>query len=334
MGATKEVKEAVVSSRTASTAKAAAFTAAAKSKKVYESLGASSSRDEISAAQSEASATQSHAIHATVVEYEANTAKKRAAVSLAQDVKCWNAYRKRELLQTCIDHAKSQREACKNAADAWESLKHGLIDSSSPLFAPGELDVLAVRSQNAAYNVNRISARMECSFPVESNKSFADAEDAGNSSPTLKAEITTPAAKLPEAFVDVTELTASAFGFDDSSDNVYLIRPPDMSNLNDDHFAVQQATILSAESSSQSDEEAIDTCAFQVDDLDMENVLDQREDDEESHKLNISNENMTMSMQSLIDGLMAWGGEDEPVNDIGHQTEVMGKRLKTSALLE
>lgn len=324
MGATEEVKEAVIASRTASRAKSAAFTAAAKSKKMYESLDSSSSKDEINAAQLEASATQSHAIHATVVEYEANTAKKRAAVSFAEDVKCWNSYRKREVNQTCLEYARSQREARRNAADAWECLRCGLIDSTAPLFAPGDIAQLTVSNQK------QISECVGCIIPSESNLSTID--DA--KSPGHTRMDTTPAASIPEAFVDVLEMTSSAFDLDDSVDNVYLIRPPDMSNLDDDHFALQQDIISAAESSIQSDDEAIDTCTFQADDLGVDSALQQRGDTDDQPESHISHENMTTSMLSLIDGLMAWGGEEEPVNDIGYQVEGVGRRMKTSSLLE
>jgi hypothetical protein len=142
-----------------------------------------------------------------------------------------------------------------------------------------------------------------------------------------------PSESLPEAFVDVTELTASAFELDDSEDNVYLLRPPDMSNLDEDHYALHQDIISAAESSSQDEDEAIDTCAFQHDDLGIESVLDQKGETGNCTSDPIG-ENMTMSMQSLIDGLMAWGGEEEPVNDIGYQSEGFGRGLKRSSLLE
>jgi hypothetical protein len=365
VGATDEVRDAVVSSRTASRAKAAAFTAAAKSKTAYESLDASSSQDEIKSAQAEASATQSHAIHATVVEYEANMAKKRAAISLAQDVKCWNTYRKRELQHTCLAYAQSQRDACRKAADAWESLRDGLIESSTSFFALGELGILPEQNITVTGDdhVLIINATDDHDSQDESRISLTNdttnantlgfitsQEWEGQLSGDRSKEVLKPsmeslnnasssAASVPEAFVDVTELTASAFDLEDSADNAYLLHPPDISNLDDDHFALQQDIISAADSSSQSDDdEAMDTCAFQHDDLGIESVLDQRpppEETEEQCKSSFSGDNMTMSMQSLIDGLMTWGGDEEPINDIGYHTEAVGKEcMKKSSLLE
>jgi hypothetical protein len=377
--ATDEVRDAVAWSRTASRAKAASFTAASKAKMAYESLSASSSPDEIKSAQSEASATQSHAIHATVVEYEANAAKKRAAVSLAQDVKCWNAYRKRELRQTCLEYAKSQRDACGKSADAWESLRDGLIDSSTLCFTPGELvGIIPVNAPNALEEDILISSAIDdnsYTLPEAPNlgfnsdvsssnllhsaeeqnydaRSFSGGQLNGQSkkippeasvnhtnvAESLNASST--AASLPEAFVDVAELAASSFDTEDSSDNVYLLQPPDIPDLDDDHFALQQDIISSAESSSQSDhDEAMDTCAFQDDYLGIESVLDRAQPDDDQFRSNVSasGENMTTSMQSLIDGLMAWGGDEEPINDIGLRAEDAGKgddRTKGSVLFE
>lgn len=275
-------------------------------------------------------------------------AKKRAAVSLAQDVKSWNAYRKRNLHQTSIEYAKSQREACRRAALAWECLRDGLIDLSGPLFAPGELDIPELTQMRCTDNV-LISSSAECSLPERSNR-LSLGESVGHNSlgvnnesrladmysehEQMNKQENDPSTSLPEAFVDVTELTASAFELDDSEDNVYLLRPPDMSNLDEDHYALHQDIISAAESSSQDEDEAIDTCAFQHDDLGIESVLDQKGEDADNCTSDPIGENMTMSMQSLIDGLMAWGGEEEPVNDIGYQSDGLGRGLKRSSLLE
>ena len=69
--------------------------------------------EEARAAQTRASIAQSHAIHAAVVDHEAKSVKRRAAVALAHDVKCWNVHRKRELLRSTLAYAKSQHEATR-----------------------------------------------------------------------------------------------------------------------------------------------------------------------------------------------------------------------------
>ena len=332
VGATKEVKDAVTASQTASRAKAAAFTAAAKSKKAYESLDSSNTREEINHAQSEASSTQSHAIHATVVEYEANMAKKRAAISLAQDVKCWNSYRKRELHQTCLQYVKTQREACRKSADAWESLREGLIDLQTPSFASEDLQALSEHLETAQTRDSLLSSRCvdsnfseEFNMPYSSN--FGDARSSLNShKPVNASEVTSSTTLLPDAIVDAEQLTGG------SADDEYVLRPSDMPNLDDNHFALQQDIISAAESSSFSEGEAMDSCAFQADDFGIESVLSQKEQD--VYNCSASGENMTMSMQSLIDGLMAWGGDEEHIDDNLIQTEDVGKTLKNSTLVE
>lgn len=312
--ATYEVQEAVASSRTAFRAKAAAFAAAEKSRKVYESLDSASARDEINTAQSEASAAQSHAIHATVVEYEANIAKKRAAVSLAQDVKSWNAYRKQELRKSCLEYARSQREACQQAIDAWESLREGVIDSSTHnLFVSEKL----VSPQNYSETTDTKDVSLE-----QSNIS--------HSSGCYKVD---GALIQQDTMIDVTNLTVSAFELDDSAGNVYLLRSPDISNVDYDHFALQKDIISAVDSISPSEDEAI-TCAFKVDDdgmrsdLGMKNKVDYCKSD-----LN-GGENMSMSMQSLIDGLITWGGEEEQIHDVEYQDDITGSGMKSNDLFE
>lgn len=139
VGAVLEVRDAVRASNTASRAKSAAYIAADRAKKAYESCDHSSSMEKAQSALLEASNAQSHAIHSTVVEYEANLAKKRSAVSFAQDVQSWNIHRKKELLRTCVQATKSQQQACRKAADALEGIRDGLIDSSGYSFAEAEV---------------------------------------------------------------------------------------------------------------------------------------------------------------------------------------------------
>jgi hypothetical protein len=211
------------------------------------------------------------------------------------------------------------------------------------------LQVVSEQNQIAETRGTLRSRDKEIGFPEEPHRSFADdhskhdclsddnvasLESQKNSSDHIDEHETANSQSASEAFVDVADLTASAFNLDDSADNVYLLQPPDMSNLDDDYFAFQQDIISAAGSSSEEDDnEAMDTCAFQTDELGMQSVLDQHEE-EDGYKPNNSGENMTLSMQSLIDGLMTWGGEEEPVNDIGYQTEGNGRGMKSSSLLE
>uniref|UniRef100_A0A6U6J1P3 PX domain-containing protein n=1 Tax=Odontella aurita TaxID=265563 RepID=A0A6U6J1P3_9STRA len=129
VSAAEDVRCAVRAARTATGAKVAAEAAAETAQRICRENDFSTV-NEARAAQTRASIAQSHAIHATVIEHEAFAAKRRAAMALAHDVKCWNVHRKRELLRMCRSMASSQRQACQQSAEAWLQLRNGLIDSS------------------------------------------------------------------------------------------------------------------------------------------------------------------------------------------------------------
>lgn len=125
--AAEEVRSAVQASRTAAGAKIAADSALATATKHASDLSKSSTPEETRTARARHSIAQSHAIHAAVIEHEAHSAKRRAAMALAHDVKCWNVHRKRELLRTCREVVERQRDACRRSADAWEHMLNGLL---------------------------------------------------------------------------------------------------------------------------------------------------------------------------------------------------------------
>jgi len=129
VSAAEDVRSTVRAARTAANAKAAASSAAMDAQKACDN-GKFGSIDEARAAQTRVSIAQSHAIHAAVVDYEAKTVKRRATLALAHDVKCWNAHRKREVLQTALAYAKSQHEATRRAVDAWSCLRDGYVGST------------------------------------------------------------------------------------------------------------------------------------------------------------------------------------------------------------
>jgi len=128
VSAAEDVRSTVRAARTATSAKLAASTAAADAQNALE--GKFASIDAARAAQTRASIAQSHAIQATVVEHEAKTAKRRATLALAHDVKCWNMHRKQEVLKTCLTYAKSQHEATRRAVDAWSCFRDGFVGPS------------------------------------------------------------------------------------------------------------------------------------------------------------------------------------------------------------
>jgi hypothetical protein len=129
VSAAEDVRSAVRAARTAENAKAAASAAAYAAQSICDA-GGFPTIDDARAAQTRASIAQSHAFHAAVVEHEAKAVKRRATLALAHDVKCWNVHRKREMLQSCIAHARSQLESTRRAVDAWSCLRDGFIGSS------------------------------------------------------------------------------------------------------------------------------------------------------------------------------------------------------------
>jgi len=127
--AAEDVRSAVRASKTAARAKLAAEAASKSAQKACET-GVFATPDEGRAAQTKASIAHSHAIHSAVIEHEALAAKRRAAMALAHDVKCWNVHRKREMLALCRNLARDQREAAHQSIVAWNHLREGFIGSS------------------------------------------------------------------------------------------------------------------------------------------------------------------------------------------------------------
>ena len=124
--AAEDVRAVIRVARTASNARAAASSAALTAQTACE-RGEFANIDEARAAQTRASIAQSHAIHSAVVEHEAKTVKRRATLALANDVEAWNIHRKKEMLRTCIEFAKSQHKASRRGVDAWSTLRDGFI---------------------------------------------------------------------------------------------------------------------------------------------------------------------------------------------------------------
>eukprot|EP00581_Thalassiosira_minuscula_P012971 CAMPEP_0183723178 /NCGR_PEP_ID=MMETSP0737-20130205/14855_1 /TAXON_ID=385413 /ORGANISM="Thalassiosira miniscula, Strain CCMP1093" /LENGTH=1301 /DNA_ID=CAMNT_0025953431 /DNA_START=308 /DNA_END=4213 /DNA_ORIENTATION=- len=354
VAAASEVRDAVKASKTASRAKSAAFAAAEKAKKAYESCDHSSSKEKIQHTQTEASTARSHAIHATVVEYEANIAKKRSAISLAQDVKSWNVHRKRELLQTCVQVAKSQQEACRKAADAWESLRDGLINSSGFSYTENEVGMwvnplhisqgysapptAAPRVDTQEILASEFSTSLEVSDEIDpanhlsikgsdNSSGLHDWENSQQDFSDCAAETPATASSVIEDFAECVDEAANSVssvvdGFadicsskdsqqsqsqsqsemeDESPGNVYCLSPPDLSQLDEDYFSLHQGIIAEVNSESDENEDGLAPSIH-----------------ESFHSQGQPNgDAMSTSMQSLIDGLMAWGDEDVQSNDDG-----------------
>eukprot|EP00571_Detonula_confervacea_P004298 CAMPEP_0172318890 /NCGR_PEP_ID=MMETSP1058-20130122/36119_1 /TAXON_ID=83371 /ORGANISM="Detonula confervacea, Strain CCMP 353" /LENGTH=1268 /DNA_ID=CAMNT_0013033813 /DNA_START=87 /DNA_END=3893 /DNA_ORIENTATION=- len=338
VGAVTEVRDAVRASHTASRAKRAAFMAAEKAKKVYESCDDVTSKEKIQHTQTEASNAQSHAIHATVVEYEANIAKKRSAVSLAQDVKSWNIHRRRELLRTCVQFAKSQQEACREAADTWESLREGLINSSGCSFANDEVNLWTDLSQvrlapSTVSSCANTQDTMASGMPINLNGSvdgvfaqdnFTDKNLENSSSlheweneqqdfSEVVAETSNSMSSASEGFTNVCSLKESQQSeMEGSSDHVYRLAPPNISHLDEDYFSLHQDIVEGADSDSDENEHHSTS-----------SIRESFHSGHDTESEDIPNSDaMSASMQSLIDGLMAWGEEGN--DEKAYQTDIIG----------
>jgi len=149
VSAAEDVRSAVRAARTAASAKTAAESATLSAQKSLDKLiksktssntsGADASSSdkeaEIHAAQTRATISHGHAIHAAIIAYETTAVKRKAAMALAHDVRQWNVHRKREMLDCCIHAALSQRDAARKSSDAWRVLKEGMDGPCSPSFS-------------------------------------------------------------------------------------------------------------------------------------------------------------------------------------------------------
>jgi len=271
VSAAEDVRSTVRAAKTASNAKAAADAAAFTAQSACEGERFPSI-DEARAAHTRSSIAQSHAIHAAVVEHEATTAKRRAALGLAHDVKCWNVHRKRELLRSCISHARSQHVATRRAVDAWSCLRDGYLGST--LIPCTETRVNRFQLDIAAGNI-LASAQEEVDDDDEVHaqvySDIAPGMASALSSPTIEAieHMTLASSPLPAMTLDVWE---------------GKISPSILDNI-----------LPFVDAAPIPEEEPHD-------------LLASSSPDDEDNPL-------TASMQSLVNGLMTWGGQFDSDED-------------------
>lgn len=290
------MRSTVRAARTAASAKTAASAAAMAAQRACEN-GKFSSVDEARAAQTRASIAQSHAIHAAVVEYEANTAKRRAALALAHDVKCWNAHRKREVLQTCLAYAKSQHEATRRAVDAWSCLSDGYVGSAvfptsqSRRLAPKPRPVVVEEEPQATiYGSLEDSGEGQVIIAVEHDlfKQHAGSPRSSGSGASAAPETILPlvvASPIPEEGEEEDpNREVEDFGASSNSHSLLAGNTSQKSVSTSAHSSLSPSATLQSHSFSAS--------SFHS-------------------KSKEEAELLTASMQSLVDGLMTWGGQIE-----------------------
>lgn len=308
VSAAEDVRSTVRAARTATNARTAATSAAEVAQAACDK-GKFANIDEARAAQTRASMAQSHAIHAAVVEHEAKTVKRRATLALAHDVKCWNIHRKREVLQVALSYAKSQHEATRRAVDAWSCLRDGYVGSN--IFPSTQTRRPATQSRKPKIDIPSQEPEVQATiFPtadggdstpqtivaVDHELLQNPSEPSSEATQSNKGEIIAAAAEpdtilplvvadpIPEGDEDIADSrNLDPFGFGSSTAHSHMASVSSANNLSSTGSPVVAAKAVSSIHSSSGKEE----------------------DDDEA---------MTQSMQSLVNGLMTWGGEDVEVD--------------------
>eukprot|EP00546_Thalassionema_frauenfeldii_P000257 CAMPEP_0178931358 /NCGR_PEP_ID=MMETSP0786-20121207/21870_1 /TAXON_ID=186022 /ORGANISM="Thalassionema frauenfeldii, Strain CCMP 1798" /LENGTH=1100 /DNA_ID=CAMNT_0020608235 /DNA_START=318 /DNA_END=3620 /DNA_ORIENTATION=+ len=294
--AAEDVRSTVRAARTAANAKAAADSAAFAAQTACE--GDFPSIDEARAAQTRSSIAQSHAIHAAVVEHEANTAKRRAALALAHDVKCWNVHRKREILQSCLAYAKSQHVATRRAVDAWSCLRDGYLGSAvipEARLSSSEVDIgfpeLANASSSSVLSSQHIDedpvAQIYSEIPSDMDSAFDD-------SPKIEA--------VDHVVLSTQPITADESTTSTSKQSEIIAHPTDVPKTKlSDEPSKPLSAIKEEENFPFADAAPV-----------LEVAVVEPEISEEAEAENP----LTESMQSLVDGLMSWGGQYDSEDDL------------------
>lgn len=310
MSASEDVRSTVRAARTAANAKATAAGAAEVAQAACDK-GNFASIDDARAAQTRASMAQSHAIHAAVVEHEAKTAKRRATLALAHDVKCWNVHRKREVLQTALSYAKSQHEATRRGVDAWSCLRDGFVGSN---IIPSTHAIRATRQQQSAPTASNqiLDEELEAHSTIFARSSN---EPGINPQPIVAVDhelLRQPqAAVLPSSYdEDAEESPTGVFATAEVEDTLPLavadlVLESDVGSRDLISFGAGSSAELSHSrtgnrGSCLSEATAVSATA--------------RDESESKVSDKMDDEVMTSSMQSLVNGLMTWGGEDVEVD--------------------
>lgn len=320
--------------------------------------------EEARAAQTRASIAQSQAIHAAVVDHEAKSVKRRAAVALANDLKCWNVHRKRELLKSTLSYARAQHKATKQAVAAWSCLRDGYIGS---VVMPPVYDQHAVTKPSGAKpgmpvdffgdgldavgTAARYRTEQLLHESIEVSAKIFGTSPTGESSPIIAVDhdllnhdehdvFNYPAETEQnhendsehDCFHQPSETELDIFADPPSYDfskspNHSLLEAPselarhetephlDIFGMND--FSDDEASKSSAAAFYETSQTLLpmtSTAAAPIpeeSDDDDNNIFD--DDDDEATEFHDSETNnavnpMTASMQSLVDGLMNWGG--------------------------
>lgn len=374
VSAAEDVRSAVRAARTAENAKAAASAAAYTAQSACDSGTEFPTIDEARAAQTRASIAQSHAFHAAVVEHEAKAVKRRATLALAHDVKCWNVHRKREMLQACIAHARSQHEATRRAVDAWSCLRDGFIGSpvmpttqtrkAAPVQVPSRRGRNSASATEAQKGGRKNYSKSSNNKPPSSNTSPVTAQVLGADAfcdlldmpipglaSAVAANSTTPAPPFSSASIRESSTGTAGSGFsyidnpsasqlmnESENEATATIYPGSPAIVAVDHneltpqleaFSLSAAAVTTEAKSSEHSFESLEKndAGIEILSVAAEPIVEatalatpaadgSTSDDRNIHgsirnSNSEDNEIMSASMQSLVEGLMSWGGRFE-----------------------
>lgn len=296
--ASKDVCGAVEAARTATRAKYTADIAVQNATRTERE--ADSTPEERKILQERVSRSQMQALHAAVVEHEAASAKRRSVVSLANDVKYWNTNRKRDLIMACTKVVKEQKYSASQNVKAWTELKEGLLDSLSIFDAGQKVQPVSPTQKTSVVGRNDLSLIQESKI-----------NEQGSSHETLKS------AAAANAIVSPTlenYFSSSTYQQDDEGLPPELVNEASLaSNKNHDaeHSVSSESEALvfsdALSTSAMSHESFHATCSEQHAII-CGNTEDEYEDGQRKNEESDDTNDMTESMQSLVDGLLTWGG--------------------------
>lgn len=285
--ASKDVCQTIKAAQVASRAKATADCAVENT--VTAEKECNESGEALKAIQEKVATSKMQALHAAVVEHEAATAKKRSVVSLANDVKHWNTQRKSELLQLCRNTVKQQISSVRDNLQGWERLKEGLI--ASPNIFQG----------TTTHAPNLLHSPVANSFKNEKSAIHSAA-----------SEIPLHEKKEEDPEIAVEECTSGVESLSYEIQNDYFVSSPS----HDNSTSVTPSHELENETKNDDEESSLCSNALHTEDKSHDSQIDiehfDSNDDSFFHSEKDDGENgMTESMQSLVDGLLNWGGNYE-----------------------
>ena len=255
-------------------------------------------------------------------------AKRRAVMALAHDVKVWNIHRKRELLPLCRDFVRQQHEASQQSHLAWCQLRDGFIISSqaSVIDVKGESHI-GVHTMGGADLYGRppesLSFTTSSSAPAQAHtngpldavaKSVQDP-----SSPEEHIEIMEPVNTIESNVKDLCKSVGDKVSHGDGNGFAFEHNQTDHAAADNGDETVDGGSFnrggnLLGEDYGTSDgsQASNDTEAgISEGDADLETQADADADSSRQE-----HEEMTNSMQDLVDGLMNWGDQYDSQEDM------------------